>query len=168
MCHNGWLLLPTKVIIRFGHLILFLSTKRAVFDILLIKIILCWEYFQMEQWFTVFGNDNKYVLRWNRFKNSFAFRVTLTLSCLMDFRYFPRDKHKCMMDISSCKHLLDIEIKVLIIVLFTDAHTEQHIKYDWREENAILMSKGFKTNVANFELERIRRDDCPIITTTGK
>lgn len=56
---------------------------------------------------------------------------------------------------------------MVIKLQFADAHTVQHIVYKWREHNSVLMNKGFKENVINYNLERIKREDCSIVTTTG-
>uniref|UniRef100_A0A914CR22 Glutamate-gated chloride channel n=1 Tax=Acrobeloides nanus TaxID=290746 RepID=A0A914CR22_9BILA len=80
----------------------------------------------------------------------YSVRISLTLSCPMNFQYYPLDVQNCLLDFASY------------------AYTTEDIEYRWKDGlDPVQIKAGVTASLPQFFLKNLLTDTCTSVTNTG-
>lgn len=69
-------------------------------------------------------------------------KLTLRLSCAMNFMIYPHDTQECKLQMESCKLELIIELVIIIeIFYFKVSHTTDDLKFEWDPDVPLVVDE---------------------------
>jgi anionic glutamate receptor len=79
----------------------------------------------------------------------YSVRLTMTLSCPMNFKYYPMDVQQCELRFASY------------------AYTTNDIIYKWKQNEPVQVKPGLLNSLPQFKVTNYSTDECNSITSTG-
>lgn len=97
----------------------------------------------------------------------YSIRLSLTLTCPMDLKYYPLDRQTCSIKMASCKYYKMHYNKFRIIFnAKTDAYSTEDLVFTWKANNPVQVSADI--NLPRFTLKDYNTKYCTSRTNTGK
>ncbi|ODN05181.1 Glutamate-gated chloride channel, partial [Orchesella cincta] len=101
-------------------------------------------------------------------------RISLRLSCPMNYKKFPFDRQTCAIRLASCEKLNQITschsrnyyVCHALIMFIPDGYTTRDLVYIWDRDNPVQRTADGET-MPTYRLEKVTPDYCDSITSTG-